>query len=35
MRRWFDKRLAMLLAATYVAARARAMTALPHDELTR
>ncbi|MDT5347081.1 MAG: hypothetical protein QOH91_368, partial [Mycobacterium sp.] len=26
--------LAMLLAATYVAARARAMTALPHDELT-
>ena len=35
MRRWFGKRLAMLLAATYVAARARAMTALPHDELTR
>jgi|KBSMisStandDraft_5_1062788.scaffolds.fasta_scaffold2731883_2 hypothetical protein len=35
MRRWFEKRLAMLLAATYVATRARAMTALPHDELTR
>jgi hypothetical protein len=34
MRHWFDNRLAMLLAATYVAARARAMTALPHDELT-
>ena len=33
MRRWFQNRLAMLLAATYVAARARAMTALPHDEL--
>jgi len=34
MRRWFENRLAMLLAATYLAARARAMTALPHDELT-
>jgi hypothetical protein len=34
MRRWFQNRLAMLLAATYVAATARAMTALPHDELT-
>ena len=33
MRRWFENRLAMLLAATYVAAMARAMTALPHDEL--
>jgi hypothetical protein len=34
MRRWFENGLAMLLAATYLAARARAMTALPHDELT-
>jgi hypothetical protein len=34
MRRWFQNRLAMLLAATHVAARARAMSALPHDELT-
>ncbi|MDT5197072.1 MAG: hypothetical protein QOH20_3826 [Mycobacterium sp.] len=34
MRRWFVNRLAMLFAATYVAATARAMTALPHDELT-
>jgi hypothetical protein len=34
MRRWFENRLAMLLAATYVAAMARAMAALPHDELT-
>jgi hypothetical protein len=35
MRRWFENRVAMLLAATYVAAMARAMDALPHDELTR
>ena len=34
MRRWFEKRLAMLLAACYVAAMARGMTAVPHDELT-
>jgi hypothetical protein len=34
MRLWFQNRLAMLLAATYVAARARAKTALPHDDLT-
>ena len=34
MRRCIENRLAMLLAATYLAARARAMTALPHDELT-
>ena len=34
MRRWFQNQLAMLLAATYVAARAGAITALPHDELT-
>ena len=32
--RWFENRVAMLLAATYVAAMARAMDALPHDELT-
>jgi hypothetical protein len=35
MRRWFENRLAMLFAATYVAATERAMSALPHDELTR
>jgi hypothetical protein len=34
MKRWLENRLAMLFAATYVAATARAMTALPHDELT-
>jgi hypothetical protein len=34
MRRWFENRLAMLLAAIYVAAKARAMNALPHEELT-
>ena len=34
MWRWIEKRLAMVLAATYVAAMARAMTALPHHELT-
>ena len=34
MRRWFENGLARLLAATYVAAMARAMDALPHDELT-
>ncbi|MDT5080010.1 MAG: hypothetical protein QOJ80_4647 [Mycobacterium sp.] len=34
MRRWLENRLAVLLAATYVAATARAMNALPHDELT-
>ena len=34
MRRWFEKRLSMLLAATYAAAVARGMAALPHDELT-
>jgi hypothetical protein len=32
MRRWFGNRLARLLAAAYVAARARATAALPHDE---
>ena len=30
MRRWFENRLAMLFAATYMAATERAMTALPH-----
>jgi hypothetical protein len=34
MRRWFENRLAVLLAATYVAAMTRAVDALPHDELT-
>jgi hypothetical protein len=34
MRRWFENRLARLLATAYVAARARAIAALPHDELT-
>jgi hypothetical protein len=34
MWRWFENRLALLLAATYVVARARAMTAVPHDDLT-
>jgi hypothetical protein len=34
MRRWFENRLAGLLAATYVAASARALAALSHDELT-
>lgn len=33
MRRWFQNRLAMLIAAIYVAAKARAMAAVPHDEL--
>jgi hypothetical protein len=34
MWRWFENRLALLLAARCVAERARAMAALPHDELT-
>jgi hypothetical protein len=34
MRRWFENRLARLLAAAYVAARACATAALPHDELS-
>jgi hypothetical protein len=34
MMRWFENRLGMLLAVTYAAARARALTAVPHDELT-
>jgi hypothetical protein len=34
MRRWFENPLARLLAATYVAAWARAIAVLPHDELS-
>jgi len=34
MRRWFENLLTRLLAAAYVAAWARAMAALPHDELS-
>ncbi len=34
VRRWLEKRLGMLIATYYVAAVARAITALPHDELT-
>jgi hypothetical protein len=34
MRRWLGDRLARLLAAAYVAARTRAIAALPHDELS-
>ena len=33
MRRWLEKRLGMLIATYYAAAMARAITALPHDEL--
>jgi hypothetical protein len=33
VRRWIENRLAMLVATYYVAAMARAITALPHDEL--
>jgi hypothetical protein len=34
MRGWFENRLTRLLAAVYVAAWARAIAALPHDEFT-
>jgi hypothetical protein len=34
MRRWLENRLARLLATAYLAARARAIAAVPHDELT-
>jgi hypothetical protein len=34
MRRWFENRLARLLAAVYVAVRAQAIAALPHEELS-
>ncbi|MDT5097020.1 MAG: hypothetical protein QOC76_757 [Mycobacterium sp.] len=33
VRRWLEKRLAMLIATYYAAAMARAINALPHDEL--
>jgi hypothetical protein len=33
MRRWLEKRLAMLIANYYAAAMARAINAVPHDEL--
>jgi hypothetical protein len=33
VRRWLEKRLAMLIANYYAAAMARAINALPHDEL--
>ena len=33
MTRWFEDRLARLLAAAYVAARTRAIAAVPHEEL--
>ncbi|MDT5326565.1 MAG: hypothetical protein QOF25_3717 [Mycobacterium sp.] len=33
VRRWLEKRLAMLIATYYAAAMARAIAALPHDEL--
>lgn len=34
MRSWLENRLGMLVAFYYTAAMARAITALPHDELT-
>ena len=34
MRRWLENRLGMLVATCYTVAMARAITALPHDELT-
>ena len=34
VRRWLEKRLGMLIATYYAAAMARAINALPHDELT-
>jgi hypothetical protein len=33
VRHWIENRLAMLVATCYAAALARAITALPHDEL--
>ena len=33
MRRWIEQRLAMLIANYYAAAMARAIAAVPHDEL--
>ena len=34
MRRWLENRLGMLVATCYTGAMARAITALPHDDLT-
>jgi hypothetical protein len=34
VRRWLENRLGMLVATYYMRAMARAITALPHDELT-
>ena len=34
VKRWLEKRLAMLIASYYAAAMARAIAALPHYELT-
>jgi hypothetical protein len=34
MRRWFESQLARLVADAYVTAWARAIAALPHDELS-
>jgi hypothetical protein len=34
MRRWFENRLARLLAVAYAAERARAIAELPHNELS-
>ena len=33
VRRWLEMRLAMLIATYYAAAMARAISAVPHDEL--
>jgi hypothetical protein len=33
VRRWLEKRLAMLIATYYAAAMARVIAAVPHDEL--
>jgi hypothetical protein len=33
VRRWLEKRFAMLIATYYAAAMARAINELPHDEL--
>ena len=34
MRRWLENRLGMLVATYYTGTMARAIAALPHDELT-
>jgi hypothetical protein len=33
VRRWLEKRLAMLIATYYAPTMARAITAVPHDDL--